>query len=161
MNLKFAYQRPDGGVTIVGAAPKEHLERVLGPMTEEQYRAHVLERSIPKDAQNLTELPSGWEKDRTFRDAWALQGGRVDVDMPKAREIHRGFIRSQRAPLLEKLDIEYQRADERGDLEAKAAIAARKQALRDATADPAIDAAVTPEELKAVIPAAILVERNG
>jgi hypothetical protein len=34
-------------------------------------------------------------------------------------------------------------------------IAAEKQALRDATDDPAITAAATPDELKAVVPVAL------
>jgi hypothetical protein len=53
------------------------------------------------------------------------------------------------------LDMAYLRADESKDEVAKATIAAEKQALRDAPADPAIDAAGTPEELKAVTLATI------
>lgn len=79
----------------------------------------------------------------------------ITISMVKAREIQRDRIRAMRAPVLAELDIAYQRADEQGDSEAKADIAARKQALRDATKDPAIDAAKTPEELKAVIPGAL------
>lgn len=79
----------------------------------------------------------------------------VTVDMAKARDIQRERIREMRAPVLAELDTAYQRADERGDTEAKANIASRKQALRDATEDPAIEAAQTPEELKAVIPDAL------
>jgi len=93
--------------------------------------------------------------DRTFRNAWKANGGRIEVDMPKAREIHRDRLRRLRAPLLEELDVEYMRADERGDQEEKQAIRLRKTALRDVTADPAIEAAQTPDELKAVIPEAV------
>lgn len=79
----------------------------------------------------------------------------IMVNMKKARDIQRDRIRVMRAPLLAELDIAYQRADEQDDAEAKADIAARKQSLRDATKDPAIEAARTPEELKAVIPDAL------
>jgi Iap family predicted aminopeptidase len=79
----------------------------------------------------------------------------ITLNMAKAREIQRDRIRALREPLFADLDVAYQRADENGDAEAKAAIAARKQALRDATKDPAIDAAKTPEELKAAIPDAL------
>jgi hypothetical protein len=79
----------------------------------------------------------------------------ITINMVKARDIQRDRIRSLREPLFADLDVAYQRADENGDAEAKAAIAARKQALRDATKDPAIDAAKTPEELKAAIPDAL------
>ncbi|MEJ0012348.1 MAG: hypothetical protein WDM94_06895 [Bauldia sp.] len=72
--------------------------------------------------------------------------------MDKARAIHCDRMRAARAPRLAALDIAYQRADESGDAAAKAAVAARKQALRDVTADPAIAAAETPDALKAVWP---------
>ena len=69
------------------------------------------------------------------------------IDMAKAKEIHKTNIRVAREPKLAALDIEFQRA-----LEASAdtsAIVAKKQALRDAPADSAIDAATTDAELKA------------
>lgn len=105
---------------------------------------------LPPTAENArvidtAEIPN----DRTFRAAWNPD---FSIDMAKAREIQRDRIREMRAPVLVELDIAYQRADEQGDAEAKAAIAARKQVLRDATRDPAIDAAKTPEELKEAIP---------
>lgn len=89
-------------------------------------------------------------RDRTFRNAWKLSGGRIDVDMDKARGIWRDALREQRAPLLASLDAAYMKADEVGDAREKARVAAQKQRLRDATQDPRIDAATTPEELKLV-----------
>jgi len=74
----------------------------------------------------------------------------ITVDMNKAREIKRDQLRAERKPILEALDVAYMRAQEAGDTAKQDAIAADKQALRDATADPAIDAATTPDELKAV-----------
>jgi len=79
----------------------------------------------------------------------------ITVDMTKAREIKRDMIRAERKPLLEKLDVEYMRAQEAGDTTLQQEIAAKKQALRDATVDPVIDAATTPDELKAATPAAL------
>lgn len=76
----------------------------------------------------------------------------IKVNMNKARNIQRQLIRSAREPLLKKLDVEYQKADEAGNIEEKKKIAAEKQRLRDAPADPAIEAASTPEELKQVWP---------
>jgi hypothetical protein len=74
----------------------------------------------------------------------------ITINMAKARDIHRARMREARTPLLSALDIQFQRA-----LESNAdtsAIVAKKQALRDVTADPAIEAAQTIEELKAVWP---------
>tara|TARA_B100001093_G_C26633444_1_gene929922 strand:- start:42 stop:302 length:261 start_codon:yes stop_codon:yes gene_type:complete len=76
------------------------------------------------------------------------------IDMAKAREIHKENIRAVREPLLSALDIEYQRATETSaDI---SAIVAKKQALRDAPADSAIDAATDESSLKAQWNASIL-----
>ena len=87
--------------------------------------------------------------DRTFRNALKDD---LTIDMSKAREIHKEKLRRLRGPLLAALDVAYQRADEENDQTKKDEIAAKKDALRDVTNDPAIDSAQTPEELKAVIP---------
>ena len=91
--------------------------------------------------------------DRTFRNAWRDDGKKkAAVDMVHAREIHKDHLRHCREPVLTALDVEYQRADEAGDAAAKAAVAQRKQALRDITAHPGITAAKTPDALKAIWP---------
>jgi hypothetical protein len=79
----------------------------------------------------------------------------ITINMTKAVEIKKDMIRMERAPLLAALDIEMMRAIETADSTKQAEIAAKKQALRDATKDPAILQAVTPEELKAAVPAAL------
>tara|TARA_R100001163_G_scaffold19020_1_gene16818 strand:+ start:611 stop:877 length:267 start_codon:yes stop_codon:yes gene_type:complete len=70
----------------------------------------------------------------------------ITIDMAKAKEIHKTRIRAARPEKFAELDIEFQRA-----LETSAdtsAIIAKKQALRDAPADSAIDTATTTDELK-------------
>lgn len=97
--------------------------------------------------------------DRTFRDAWAATGsdtGVIDVDMTKAKDIWREKIRQARVEPLAALDTAYMKALETGADTTQ--IVADKQALRDAPADPAIDAATTPAELKLVQPAGLTVE---
>ena len=79
----------------------------------------------------------------------------ISVNMAKAKEIKKEYIRRERKPKLEALDLDFMRAVESGDTDAQATIAAKKQALRDAPADPAIEAAATPDELKVVRPAAL------
>ena len=67
--------------------------------------------------------------------------------MAKAKEIHKTNIRYARTPKFAELDIEFQKA-----LETSAdtsAIVAKKQALRDAPPDSAIDAATDEAGLKA------------
>ena len=69
------------------------------------------------------------------------------IDMAKAREIHKNKIRVARKPLLEALDIEFQKAQETGA--STTDIVAKKQALRDAPADSGIAAASDADTLKA------------
>ena len=69
------------------------------------------------------------------------------IDMAKAREIHKEKIRVARKPLLEALDIEFQKALETGA--STTDIIAKKQALRDAPADSGITSAADTDALKA------------
>ena len=71
----------------------------------------------------------------------------IKTDMTKAKEIHKTNIRAAREPKLAALDVEFQKALETGS--DTAAIVSKKQALRDAPADSAIEAAKTDAELKA------------
>ena len=71
----------------------------------------------------------------------------ISTDMAKAKTLHRNAIRFSRIAKLEELDIEFQKAQETGA--STTDIVAKKQALRDAPADSAIDAASTEAELKA------------
>jgi hypothetical protein len=77
----------------------------------------------------------------------------ITINMDKARDIHREAMRQVRDPLFKDLDVAYMVAIEQG-LDASA-IVAKKQELRDVTADPAIAAAQTPEQLKAVWPSVL------
>ena len=73
----------------------------------------------------------------------------IKTDMAKAKELHRDKIREERQPLLDALDVEFQKALETDDATKKAEVIAKKQALRDAPADSAIDAATDEAGLKA------------
>ena len=96
-----------------------------------------------RDAASLT-VPA----DRVFRGAWQFNGAAVEIDMDKARDIHRNNLRAERAPKLAALDVAYMKALEQGSI--TTTIAAQKQALRDVTTDPRIEAAATPDALKAL-----------
>lgn len=132
---KIVFTRPeDGGVSIIVPAPKKDLERVLGPLTEEQYKAHVIERSIPRNAIKVREIDDqDLPNDRYFRNAWTdeFDTPTIDIHPEKAKEIKLNVFRELRKPLLESLDVEFVRALEKG--EDTTAISAKKQALRDIT----------------------------
>ena len=78
------------------------------------------------------------------------------IDMAKAKELHKDNIRNARSLKFPDLDVEYNKAQETGA--DTTAIVAKKQALRDAPADSAIDAATTTDQLKAQWNTAILGE---
>ena len=146
---RIIFTRPDGGLSVVTPVINTLLEHKNFTDADAEQRAWG---KLPADAINprwadAAEIPL----DRVFRDAWEDNGG-VKVNMQKAREIHRAHLRALRAPLFAALDTEYLRADERGDITAKGQISIKKQALRDVTKDPSIEAAVTPDELVAVVP---------
>jgi hypothetical protein len=71
----------------------------------------------------------------------------IKTDMAKAKEIHKTRIRFAREPKLAELDVEFQKALETGA--STTDIVAKKNALRDAPADSAIDAATDEAGLKA------------
>ena len=104
-----------------------------------------------RDASSLT-VPT----DRTFRGAWTFNGNVVEIDMAKARDIHKDNLRAERKPRLEALDVSYMKALEAGS--GAAAIATQKQALRDVTADTRIANAADADALKALDLATLLGE---
>ena len=71
----------------------------------------------------------------------------VTIDMTKAKANHKDKIREARVKKLAELDVDFQRALETGA--STTDIVAKKQALRDAPADSAIDAATDVAGLKA------------
>lgn len=90
--------------------------------------------------------------ERAFRDGWEANAdtGVISVNMAKAKDIWRDKIRAAREEPLKALDTAYMKALESGSSTTQ--IVADKQALRDAPALASIDAATTPDELKAIQP---------
>jgi hypothetical protein len=125
--------------------------------TESEFLDRIKSKDVPEGATDVliidsSEIPA----DRKFRDAWRISEGRIEHEMSACVEIHRANIRIEREPLLTELDIRYMRAVEAGDSAAQKQIAQEKQILRDATDDPRIAAAKTPEELSLAIPEALI-----
>lgn len=131
---KIAYQRPDGGTSIVIAAPKESLEKVLGPLTDAEYEAHVRERSIPEDALDVVDIDdSAIPQTREFRNAWVLSGANISEDLSKSTAIKLAQVRAERDARLTATDKDYMKALEANDQATLAALKITRQNLRDAT----------------------------
>ena len=104
---------------------------------------------VDKDGNQIDASTATVPANRDFRVAWSLSGNVISEDLTKAKEIFKDKVREVRNPKLTALDADYMKALEDGDTAAQSAIATVKQALRDAPAASAIDAATTISELKA------------
>lgn len=161
----LAFVTPDGGVSII--RPQMHMMRP--DETEDAFLARVLAENIgvgkeacahgkrheagsyPTEADAITivdedEIPV----DLTYREAWVLAGGKPQVDMARAKTVHRNKLRDQRKSLFAENDAKAAWAVLTEDEALKAEALAERQRLRDLPALPSIDAAQTPDELKAI-----------
>jgi hypothetical protein len=155
--VTVAVTRADGGVSVLKVIKTEY----DGERVRARYNVtpEYVDSIIAKYGWTGDLAPVSWRfvgddygaADRTYRNAWKDNGGgKPGHDMPKAREIHRQHLRKARLREMDALDIDYQRADEMNDQARKRAVATRKQALRDVTADPRIEQAQTVDELAAL-----------
>ena len=83
-----------------------------------------------------------------FFNAWELNGSTVTVNLTKAKDIAKNNLRTERAPVLAALDIQFMRAVESGNTSQQAAIAEQKDELRNITAHSSITGATTVDGLK-------------
>jgi hypothetical protein len=136
--MAIIIQREDGGVSVMRLHAGDIDQEVAKWEANGEYKAaaywEVADADIPPD--------------RSFRDAWVIARQAINVDMEKARNVHKNRLRAEREALLAELDVQYLRAVESGNVSEASRISARKQQLRDVTKDPAIESARTPEELK-------------
>ena len=139
-NKRIVYQSDEGIAAVVIAAPD-----YSGKMED------LLKRVVPENCQDSADIVDvdTVESDRTFRNAWVTSSGEsVSVDLDKSKVLAKEKVREARVPKFQELDIAYQRADEAGDADAKAAVVVKKQTARDATADTKITNADSVANLK-------------
>jgi len=111
---------------------------------------------VDKDGNQIDAATATVPANRDFRGAWSLSGSFISEDLDKAKELFKAKIREVRGPLLTAEDVVYMKALESDDATAKAASVTKKQALRDAPAAAAIDAATDIAGLKAAWDADLL-----
>jgi hypothetical protein len=97
-----------------------------------------------KDCPQGTIIDDSTLPSRDFRNAWEVVNGAVTENFSKAQAITKDRLRAERQPLLDALDVAYQRALESGA--DTSAIVAEKNRLRDVT--DLVDTATTLEQLK-------------
>lgn len=136
MNQRIIYSTPEGGVAIVVPSPNSGL-------SIEEIAAKDVPAGASFEIVDVASVPS----DRFFRNAWKKDGKAIGTDIAKAKEIGHEKRRAARAAEFAPLDVE-------ATIPAKAAQAeAARQAIRDkyASMQTAIDAASTPEQIKAAL----------
>jgi len=143
----IVYQSKEGIASVVNPAPT-----YSGTMEE------LLKDTVPDDCKDTADIVDVDTilSDRTFRNAWVTEKGKsTEVDLAKAKDVAKDKVRQARTPKFQELDILYQRADEAGDADAKAAVVVKKQTARDATADTKITNADSVDNLKTGMEAVI------
>jgi hypothetical protein len=155
------YTNDDGWVSVVTPAYPPGTT----PAQEDQIAAWVQQKDVPP-LPDGSPRPSVVKETSTlggmkyFFEAWRLDTkGQVTWNRAAAHAMKKNQLRALRKPFLEKLDVEFMRAFERGDTAMIADIARRKQVLRDITLidlssydTPETLATFVPEELKETTP---------
>jgi len=72
----------------------------------------------------------------------------ITINLTKAKDIAKDNLRTERAPVLANLDVQFMRAVESGNTSLQTAIAEQKQELRDITTHSSIVNASNVNELK-------------
>ena len=132
---RIIFETDEGGIAIM--VPSDKCGLTIEQIQVKDVPSYIVDKSV---------VPT----DRSFRDAWIYTTGEiseVDINMTKAREIHKNNIRWAREPKLAELDIQFQIAQETSA--GITTIVANKQALRDAPAAAGITTAANATELKA------------
>lgn len=133
-NAKYVLMEMEDGTVDVGFWNPEGVQRGM-ERWEEFKGIKVLNSTIvPLDAP----FP-----DKTFRNAWKVNNGSIQVDMEKARAIQMDKIRDARNKALKVLDIETMKGLD---------VQAEKQVLRDLPNTFDLSTATTPDELKQLWP---------
>lgn len=157
----------DGSVIIIHPTPEmfdagsrtrqELAARGIVFEDDQSVLQYIIDKDVPAGLSYRITDKSSLPADREFRAAWtdAFPTETVDIDVDKAIEIKKDSLRELRKPILDKLDIDYIRAQEINDVEAKAAIIAKKQELRDMPEQPFPQDI---EELKAYMPECLIGE---
>jgi hypothetical protein len=141
--MKMVSTLSTGGIAITTLAPGADAEAVFAKLQSDFGGLFVSYREMDDSV-----VPP----DRAYRKSWAdsSPGLVIDINLTKAKDIHKDILRAARVPLLTALDADYIKADESGDGSLKVQIAAQKQALRDITDHQSIIDAASIESLSAL-----------
>lgn len=159
--IPIAIERADGGVSIMSLVvtgrgsilPEgaQWLDQKTGTWARVATPAIIgaeVVRAVPDAVSWKMIDESILPKDRTFRNALKHD---MTYDLDKARQVLRNEIRHARAKKFADLDAKWMRAQGQGKKAEADAIEVERQKLRDAPADPRIEAATSVEELRTLM----------
>ena len=136
MDKRIIYLNDEGTVSIIVPSSNSGL-------TIEE----IAEKDVPTGKTYKIVNSSDISSDRAFRNAWVLDTNNdVEINITKAKDIWKDKIRVSRKPALEKLDVDFLKAQEQGS--DTTSIVADKNTLRDLPSQ--VDTATTTDEIKAV-----------
>lgn len=153
--VKVCVALDSGGVVVMSVVTNDGKNVNVEPTPD--YIAKIIAQS---SRHWKTGRPASWRfmtdaelpPTRLFRESWEDAGVRIVENMAKARVIHMNRIRAAREPVFAKLDRDYLRAHEVGDVVAMREIAGQKQVLRDLPQTFDLSGATTTAELAALWP---------
>lgn len=161
MASRIVYQTNDGILAIIIPVENVSINEIAKKDVPEGIPYKIIDDSIIPDVRifrNAWQLeqftPDGYglgvnyKKEEDHNDEVSIcTDPIINVNMQKAIEIKKDIIRKQRSTIFEKLDVEFMRALESGDVQKQMQIGQKKQLLRDVTNHPSIINVTTPEEL--------------
>lgn len=135
--MKIVYQNQKGGLSVIYPTGELSIEEVAA-------------KDVPNGASYAIVEDAAIPSDRTFRDAWKMGNGTVNIDLPKAKAIAHDMRRANRAAEFAPYDDII--AKQIPGMDATAAEAAR-QVIRDKYVEmqDAIDDADSPTAIKAAL----------
>lgn len=131
---RIIYNNESGGVSVIIPSGEVSIEQLVDTVVPDGATYEVV---------SVDKIPT----DRTFRNAWVKAKGKVNIDIPSAKEIAHELRRIKREEEFKPLDdIIAKQIPGKNPTEAETT----RQQIRDkyATMQTAIDAATTPDEIK-------------
>ena len=140
MSKRIIYENANGGVSVIIPSQEYLISHSIEQLAQKDVPAGASFKIV-----DVSEIPS----DRLFRDAWVINGEKVDHDITKAKDIAHAMRRESRAKEFSPFDVE-------ATIPSKASAAeTARQAVREkyAVMQTVIDSSSSIFEIKAALTA--------
>lgn len=144
------WELPDKSIAVTNLVSNVDVNEEISKISADRPE-FMFKFTIDTNTEEVAKM-SQFKLDEFFKSVEIDDTNNFVYNIVKAKNIWKDKIRKDRYKKLLELDVEYQRALENNDTVKMAEVANKKQILRDAPNNPAIDAATTLEELREVYP---------